>query len=327
MTISSSFVPPSCNTIPDGSIDVTVGGGTLPYSYQWSGASVATSEDLAAVFSGTYTITVTDINSCTIADTILLLPNQTVFAFAGNDTSFCASGLITLDASSSINGITFQWFDLTNTLLGSSASLTFNPVSGTNSFYVVVDNGTGCSDSDTINLTVNPLPLVNAGADVTIIAGASATLGGTPTTNIVGGIISWTPISGALNNPTASNPVATPTATTSYTVTVTSTEGCIASDSVVVTVRPGIVFPDGISPNADGANDEWIIDGIDLFPNCQVEVYNRWGELLFQSVGYKENWDGSYKGKPLPVGTYYYIIDLKDSLFPDAYTGPITIMR
>jgi len=327
LTISSTFVPSSCNTIPDGSIDVTVGGGTLPYSYQWSGASLASTEDLVAVLSGTYTITVTDINSCTIADTIILLPNQTVIAVAGNDTSFCESGSITLDASSSINGIVFQWFDMTNTLLGSSASLTFNPASGTNSFYVVVDNGTGCSDSDTINVTANPLPLVNAGADVTIVTGASTTLGGTPTTNVVGGIISWTPIPGALNNPAASNPVAAPIATTTYIVTVTSVEGCIASDSVVVTVRPGIVFPDGISPNADGANDEWIIDGIELFPECQVEVYNRWGELLFQSVGYKENWDGSYKGKPLPVGTYYYIIDLKDPLFPDAYTGPITIMR
>jgi gliding motility-associated-like protein len=92
-------------------------------------------------------------------------------------------------------------------------------------------------------------------------------------------------------------------------------------------VRPTIVFPDGISPNGDGANDTWVIDGIDLFPNCNVEVYNRWGELLFQSPGYKENWDGTFKGKALPVGTYYYIIDLGDPLFPDAYTGPITIMR
>ena len=327
LTISSTFVPSSCNTIPDGSIDVTVVGGTLPYLYQWTGASSATSEDLIAVLSGTYTITVTDTNSCSIADTVLLLSNQTVNAVAGNDTTYCASGSITLDGSTSINGISFQWFDMTNTLLGSSATLALNPPAGTNSFYLIVDNGTGCSDSDTVNVTANPLPLVNAGTDVTIVIGASTTLGGTPTTNVVGGIINWTPVPGALNNPAVSNPIAAPIATTSYTVTVTSLEGCIASDSVVVTILPGIVFPDGISPNADGANDEWIIDGIDLFPECLVEVYNRWGELLFQSIGYKENWDGSYKGKPLPVGTYYYIIDLKDPLFPDAYTGPITIMR
>ena len=327
LTISNATVPSSCNTIADGSIDVTVGGGTLPYVYQWSGGSSAVTEDLTNILSGSYTITVTDLNSCIILDTIVLLPAQTVIASAGNDTSFCQSGLLTLSAAASVNGTTYQWFDMTNTLLGSSSTLTFNPATGTNSFYVVVDNGTGCSDSDTVDVTSNPLPSANAGVDVTIVIGANTTIGGSPTTNAAGATIQWTPTPGALDNSTAANPLATPTVTTTYTVTVTSAQGCVASDSIVVTVRPGIVFPDGISPNADGANDEWIIDGIEFFPDCVVEVYNRWGELLFQSVGYKENWKGTYKGKPLPVGTYYYIIDLKDPLFPDVYTGPITILR
>ncbi len=327
LTISNVATPSSCNTIPDGAIDVTVGGGTLPYTYLWSGGSSAVTEDLVGILSGTYTITVTDSNSCTIVDTIILLPAQTVIADAGNDTSFCESGAITLDASASVNGTTYQWFDMSNTLLGSSVTLTFNPPTGTNSFYVVVDNGTGCSDNDTVDVTANPLPNANAGADVTIVIGATTPIGGSPTTSAVGATISWTPAPSSLDNYTASNPNANPATTTTYTVTVTSAQGCTAVDSVVITVRPSIIFPDGISPNADGANDEWIIDGIDLFPNCEVEVYNRWGELLFQSVGYKETWKGTFKGKELPVGTYYYVIDLKDDLFPDAYTGPITIMR
>jgi len=64
-----------------------------------------------------------------------------------------------------------------------------------------------------------------------------------------------------------------------------------------------------------------------MFPNATVEVYNRWGEELFYSAGYKTPWDGTYTNKPLPVGTYYYIIDLHDPRFPKAYTGPVTIMR
>ena len=104
-------------------------------------------------------------------------------------------------------------------------------------------------------------------------------------------------------------------------------ESAIKSDIIIVTVVADITFPNGISPNADGANDEWIIDNIELFPNCVVEVYNRWGELLFQSQGYKEKWSGVYKGQLLPVGTYYYIIKLNDPLFPDVLTGPITILR
>ena len=63
------------------------------------------------------------------------------------------------------------------------------------------------------------------------------------------------------------------------------------------------------------------------FQNCVVEIYNRWGELLFRSEGYNEKWNGNYKNKPLPVGTYYYIIELNDEKFPKPLTGPVTIMR
>ncbi|MBN8697608.1 MAG: gliding motility-associated C-terminal domain-containing protein [Bacteroidetes bacterium] len=326
LTITSTSTNPSCNTIADGAIDVTVGGGTTPYSYQWSGASTANTEDLTAILNGTYTITVTDLNGCSIADTIVLLPNQTVLANAGNDTTFCESGSITLNATST-NGVNFQWFELPgNTSVGNTSTVSITPISGNSSYYVVVDNGAGCSINDTINLTSNPLPSVNAGADATIVVGTSIGIGGSPTTNATGATITWTPTT-TLNNSSIANPTATPSTTTTYTVVVTSAQGCSTSDSVTITVRPTIIFPDGISPNGDGANDTWIIDGIELFPNCNVEVYNRWGELLFQSPGYKENWDGTYKGQPLPVGTYYYVIDLGDPLFPDAYTGPITIMR
>lgn len=325
ITITAASTNPSCNTIPDGAIDITVTGGTPAYTYQWSGASSATSEDLTAILNGIYTITVTDVNSCTASNTITLLPNQTVIANAGNDSTFCQSGSITLTATST-NGINYQWFEIPgNNNVGNTATVTVNP-SGTTSYYVVVDNGTGCADNDTINITANPLPSVNAGPDHTIVIGTSTSIGGSPTTSVVGASILWNPLPG-LDNATAANPTANPQTTTTYVVTVTSPQGCVASDSMVVTVLPTIVFPDGISPNGDGANDEWIIDGIEMFPNCSVEVYNRWGELLFQSIGYREHWNGTYKGKELPVGTYYYIIDLKDPLFPDVYTGPITILR
>jgi len=325
LTISNSSVSPTCNTTANGSIDVTVVGGTTPYSYQWSGASTATTEDLTAILNGTYFVNVLDVNGCAIADTIILLPIQTVIADAGNDTTYCQSGALTLTATST-NGISYQWFELPgNTSVGNTASVIVNPT-GTTDYYVVVDNGTGCTSNDTISVTANPLPNVNAGPDHTIVIGTNTLIGGMPTSSTAGSAIVWTP-STTLNNSTAPNPIASPTVTTTYTVTVTSPQGCISIDSTLVTVLPTIVFPDGFSPNGDGVNDEWIIDGIETFPNCTVEVYNRWGELLFQSPGYKEKWNGTYKGQALPVGTYYYIIDLGDPLFPDAYTGPITILR
>jgi gliding motility-associated-like protein len=325
LTISSVVTNPSCNTLTDGSIDVTVTGGAPVYAYQWSGASTAITEDLSGLDSGTFMITVTDGNGCTISDTSMLIPNQSIFVFAGNDTTFCQNGSIMLVANST-NGITFQWFELpAGSVVGAASSVSVTPPPGTTAYYVTTDNGSGCTASDTLNVTSNVLPTASAGSDATIVIGSSTVIGGSPTAS-PGTSINWNPIP-YLDNATASNPTATPAATTTYTVSVTTPEGCTVSDSVLVTVLPAIVIPDGISPNGDGDNDEWIIDGIELFPNCVVEVYNRWGELLFQSVGYKEHWKGTYKGEELPVGSYYYIVDLKDPLFPDAYTGPITILR
>ena len=58
-----------------------------------------------------------------------------------------------------------------------------------------------------------------------------------------------------------------------------------------------------------------------------MEVYNRWGELLFRSVGYTQQWDGRYNDGLVPVGTYYYVIELNDERFPEPYTGPLTVIR
>jgi len=327
LTISNVPTPASCNTIADGAIDVTVGGGTPGYTYQWSGGSALTTQDLTGILIGSYDITVTDTNGCSITDNIIITSTVTVNAVAGNDTAFCEPGTILLSASgSSANVTNYQWFQIpSNTLVGSVVNVSVTPTVGVTDYYVIVDNGAGCAHNDTVTVTVNGLPVANAGADVTILATSTTVLGGNPT-GPVGATYSWDPILG-LDNGTNSNPVANPTVTTTYTVTVTSAEGCISSDIVIVTVVANITFANGISPNADGANDEWIIDNIELFPRSVVEVYNRWGELLFQSTGYTEKWKGVFKGQLLPVGTYYYIINLNDPFFPDVLTGPITILR
>ena len=97
---------------------------------------------------------------------------------------------------------------------------------------------------------------------------------------------------------------------------------------MLLIVIPDIIIPNGISPNNDGKNDTWILAFKDDFPNLEVSVYNRWGDLLFyDNAGYGTEWDGTYNDKPLPVGSYYYVIDLHNELYPDPYTGPITIMR
>jgi gliding motility-associated-like protein len=103
--------------------------------------------------------------------------------------------------------------------------------------------------------------------------------------------------------------------------------GCIATSTVGVDIYPEIDIPNGFSPNNDGKNDVWIIDNIEQFVDCTVEVYNRWGEQLFFNRGYTKKFDGKYNGKDLPVGTYYYVINLNHPVYTKPYTGPLTIFR
>ena len=90
-----------------------------------------------------------------------------------------------------------------------------------------------------------------------------------------------------------------------------------------------IMVPTAFTPNGDGAHDDWEIPNLDVtFPNNVVKVYNRWGNLLFESAkgSYETNrWDGTYNNEPLPVGSYYFIIELNDGKTEDK-TGTISIL-
>ena len=85
-----------------------------------------------------------------------------------------------------------------------------------------------------------------------------------------------------------------------------------------------IVIPTAISPNGDGSNDNWIISGTNINVNISVEIYNRWGGLLYANDNYLNNWDGTYQEKPLSAGVYYFIVKMSDE---KVYTGSLTILR
>nr|MBA2744633.1 gliding motility-associated C-terminal domain-containing protein [Flavisolibacter sp.] len=71
-------------------------------------------------------------------------------------------------------------------------------------------------------------------------------------------------------------------------------------------------IPNVFTPNKDGINDTWQIQYLESYPGAIIEVFNRYGQKVFHSVGYNTPWDGNFKGSPLPAGTYYYIINPKN---------------
>jgi gliding motility-associated-like protein len=112
-----------------------------------------------------------------------------------------------------------------------------------------------------------------------------------------------------------------------YWVNVVDQNGCASADTVVILsgncLNPRI--PNTFTPNGDGVNDTWQINGLASFPQCSVFIYTRWGQLVFKSTGYDHPWNGRENGKELPIGAYYYVINLKNNTPP--ISGYVTIIR
>jgi gliding motility-associated-like protein len=138
--------------------------------------------------------------------------------------------------------------------------------------------------------------------------------------------VQWTP-GQYLDDPNSLNPEVFAEETTSFQVS-GQVGNCPVTDVVSLTVGSPIEIFTAFSPNGDGANDIWNIGQIERFPTCQVEVFDRWGQSVFKSVGYEQPWDGTYKGKYLPTGAYYYVVELNslEVTIPPA-TGVVSIVH
>ena len=419
-------------------------------------------------------VTVTDGNGCSNIDFINIQILPLPLASAGTDQAICNSNAITLTAS---GGVTYNW-----STTESTQSISVSPPS-TSTYTVTVTDGNGCSQTDDVIVSVNNLPTADAGSDTSICNGFSANLSAS------GGVTySWSPPTG-LNITSISNPVANPTSTTTYTVTVTDGNGCTDTDNVIVGIWPSasvsftandddgcepfsvtfndnstpaiqswqwnfgdpssssntstqenpshtfvdpgtysvtlavtttygcqgtftstnlvtvypnpvaaftplplfstteypITFSDGstnafswlwdfgdsetsteqnpshtysqvgyhtvwlvvetsngcvdstskeiliydikipnvFTPNGDGVNDYFVVDGSEYVPDCHLIIFNRWGRMIYESLNYKNDWDG----EKFSDGVYYYIFTLPPTGIVKTYHGTITLLR
>jgi gliding motility-associated-like protein len=156
-----------------------------------------------------------------------------------------------------------------------------------------------------------------ASPDVILAEGSNTQLLATGGTTYV-----WSPSTG-LSGDAIADPFAQPTESTTYTVT-TTINGCTYTDDVLVDVKRLISPPNTITPNGDDHNDVWDIIGINDYPQSKVSIYDRWGQRVFSSVGYKE----PFTGEGLPTATYYWVIDLNVLQgVSEPYTGFLTIIN
>ena len=173
------------------------------------------------------------------------------------------------------------------------------------------------------NVDIQDFPKPDLGSDILLGKGNSVTLKGA----VDGGVsYTWTPATD-LDNATVANPVASPTTSQEYIVKVLSSNGCSGEGKVNIVVYQPVYIPTAFTPNSDGMNDNWELSGLEVYPSPEVQIFNRWGNMVFYSKGSYAPFDGTDSNKPLPEGMYVY----KINPFPDRpdfqYKGTFMLFR
>jgi|GEM_PF-2956579 len=278
-----------------------------------------------------YTLAANGCTNPTTSDVVVTVNPTPEFTSTLSPSKICSGTVFNYTPTSQLSGVTFSWTRPAVSGLSNIAGAGVGPISETlllsdsaavNVTYVFTLSTGLCTNTITfpVVLTVGSL-VVNAGPDITVNFGSSVTLNGN------GGIsYTWSPITG-LDNPTISNPTFTAVSTITYVLTATDGNSCVGSDSVRINVlnEQNLIISSVMTPNGDGKNDTWIIVNIEDYPNTEVMVVNNQGQQVYKSSAYDSSWDGTYKGKPLPDGTYYYFLKFANG--GKVFSGAITIFN
>jgi gliding motility-associated-like protein len=304
---ASVTVQPTCTT-QTGTVTVTAPLG-VNYAYSIDGTNYQASPNFSGLAPGIYDVSVQDIlTSCTSTTTSLTVnavpsgPAAPVVNITAQPTCAVLTGSVEIVSPIGAN------YEYTMDLNGSLITLSSTTVSGLTAAqtysFTVTDNTTGCvSTSFDVSIDGVPTPeTVDAGPDYTINAGETVTL-----TASGNGTMIW-------NTGDTTSTSVSPTTITTYVVTLTDSNGCVATDeaTVFLTIDCGELFiPTAFSPNTDAVNNTF---GVKINADCvkemDLKVYDRWGEVVFETQNPTTTWDGKYKGKDLDSAVFVYVLEI-----------------
>jgi gliding motility-associated-like protein len=308
----------------------TATGGTPPYTYLWqpttglSSASLA-NPNVSITNSSSYVVTVTDNLNRSASDTVQVTVDSTIMQYTpGPDVKTCFGGTVGVQIGATTNtnapgNILFIWQPSGDLSSGTSPNPIANPTTST-VYTLTVSDGTCTASTGTVLVGVTFFNLLTV-HDTTILEGTTITLNASGAQTYT-----WIPLS-LIKYDHTPTPDVWPYVTTTYTVYGQDAKGCFGVDTIRVRVLPSddLVFYSAFTPNKDGDNDYFYIGNIGKYPDNIFKVYNRYGQVVFTATSYQNDWDGSYQGKELPTGTYFYILDTGTD--KGKYKGTVTILR
>lgn len=264
-----------------------------------------TNNTIEVSLGGSYTVTVISPEGCTATSAPILITVKPVVPIdiTAQDSVVCNDEVVNIPLTATGGFEQYLW-DPT----GETTAQIVATSSGT--YTVTGITADGCPSSSQITITQNVPFSIDLNSPIKFddfnVSAQGATDGSIDLT-ISGGVgpfaYSW---SNGSTNEDLSN-----LAGGTYTVTVTDAEGCPVIDSILVKEPQGIKLPNGFTPNGDGFNDFYVIKGIQGYPGNKVNIFNRWGNLVYSKQDYNNDWDGvSNDGNLLPDGTYFIVVDL-----------------
>ena len=325
--INKTPVPAAVNDGPGCTGNTSTLKATGGTQYVWTGPNGFTGSDSSFQLSniqlnqaGKYYVTVTSTAGCSNTDSTTLIVNPSPAATVNLvNATLCAGDSIQLIAG---GGPSYTWIPAT----GLSNANVFNPKASpvqTTIYSMVVSNQFSCKDTAVVNINIILDPIVDAGPDKVILKGQSIQLSALVIGT--GNSFSWSP-SVFIDDIFSLQPVINPTADSRYILEVVSNVGCKSiSDTMFVKVYNGIYIPNAFTPNGDGINDTWNIPALGVYPDFELFIYNRYGQLVFRTKNIPLAWNGKYKGNPCPNGAYTYLI--KTGNGKDVIRGSVMLIR
>ncbi len=302
-------VDPRESTLCRGASLSLTASGAVSYAWNYPGGDASTAT-LVSTPPETGWFTVTGINEygCANRDSAYITVAQPIHLQVPTDTFVCIGSSIVLPVAGATN---YAW---TETGLSGNQPVV-NPQTST-SFTVIGYDAYQCfTDTAVIPVQVINLPTVQAPADMALLTGDEIRLPLTVSDDVTG--YNWMP-SSTLSCSTCAEPLAAPRGNTDYVITVNNAYGCVATDTVRITLTCAsnrVYIPNAFTPDNNGKNDVFYVMGKGVRVIQKMQVFNRWGQVVFDASNIQINtreqgWNGYTHGDPAPGGLYVYKVDL-----------------
>lgn len=309
----------TCNA-SNGTINVQVTGGTTPYNYSWSNG--LTTQNLTNASAGIYTLTLTDDNGClaTLTDSVQSTSNIAAEVYPYDVSCFGEADGSALAVVQSGNApYAYVWSNGDNTDFADSMAAGSHSVTITDAFGCLVTVNFDINQPDSLHVELSSIDIV-PGFQVSPHGNDNGSIysyvtGGTPEYEYAWAMGST---DSDLYNLTAGT----------YYLTVTDANRCKASATITLLEPSELDIPEGVTPNGDLDNDYFVVRGLESYPDNDLTIYNRWGNIVYSTEGYQNDWEGQNNGgEALPDGTYYVVLNVFNGDEKTTLTGYIDLRR